>query len=161
MQSSDSDENVLRTLTLSLRLLKRPMRRMLLRMGSVESSSMLCVVTGGRVCLCKRVNEERERKKSVINTSADPWMKWETRDTEDYEIGLQWHTYKHETHCKTSSLFFRSPQITNWHQHFWRNYWHFDRKGKCHRCCSDVHLLPPPTQAPAINLCLWRSEILM
>lgn len=41
-----------RTLTRSWELLKRPMRRMELRMGSVLSSSMLCVQTGGRHWRC-------------------------------------------------------------------------------------------------------------
>lgn len=40
------------TLTLSARLLKSPIRLMVLRMGSVESSIMLWVVTGGKDCLC-------------------------------------------------------------------------------------------------------------
>lgn len=40
------------TLTLSFLELKRLIRRMLDRMGSAESSSMLWVVTGGRLCLC-------------------------------------------------------------------------------------------------------------
>lgn len=49
------------TFTRSLRPLKRPIRRMLLRMGSVESSSMLWVVTGGRECLYEGQRHEHYR----------------------------------------------------------------------------------------------------
>lgn len=41
------------TLTLSALLLKRPIRRMVVRIGSEESSSILWVHTGGKDCRCK------------------------------------------------------------------------------------------------------------
>lgn len=40
------------TLTLSALLLKRPIRRMVVRIGSEESSSILWVQTGGNDCRC-------------------------------------------------------------------------------------------------------------
>lgn len=41
------------TLTLSALLLKRPIRRMVVRIGSEESSSILWVHTGGKDCRCR------------------------------------------------------------------------------------------------------------
>lgn len=52
------------TLTLSARLLKSPIRLMVLRIGSVESSIMLWVVTGGKDCLWGN----RVKKMSVVRS---------------------------------------------------------------------------------------------
>lgn len=41
------------TLTLSALLLKRPIRRIVVKIGSEESSSILWVHTGGKDCLCR------------------------------------------------------------------------------------------------------------